>query len=390
LYNKIKLKAFHFTIRGDNMNIQVMEGDLAQHKGEAAVLIHFEGETKILGMPSLLDKAAGERISGIMDLVDFKGKKGEVTLRYTKEGFPVRRVVVVGLGKRKALSLEGIREAFAKAAQRIRSLSVGEFSTSVDFGDLGFPVDSIAEAVTEGVILGLYDYLPYKTVDKKDRPKISSLKIYANKHDSKTVRAAVKRAEIIADAVCFARDLVSAPANEMTPSILAAQAKLRLRSKDVKVSIIHEADMKKLHMNALLGVAKGSHEPPKMIVARYNGGRKSAKPIVLVGKGITFDSGGISIKPAENMDRMKTDMAGGAAVIATIKAVSELSLPINLVGIVPATENLPGGNAYKPGDILRAHLCRPFQAPGNHRSGDTDGGMYRGAGRSCYRDDGHG
>ncbi len=335
------------------MNIQVIEGDLTQHKSEAVVLINFEGEAKILGAPSSFYKRAGGRIAKVIDLGDFKGKKGEVSLHYTEDGFPVRRVVIVGMGKRTDLSLERIREAFAKAAQQVRSVNVAEFSTSLDFGDLGLSIESIAEAVTEGVILGLYRYLPYKTVDKKDRQKISSLKIYAKKEDTKAVRTAVEQAETVARSVCFARDLVSAPANEMTPSILANQAKLHLRGKGAKVAIMNEADMKKLGMNALLGVARGSHESPKMIVVKYNGGKKSARPIVLVGKGITFDSGGISIKPAENMDRMKTDMAGGAAVIATIRAVSELSLPINLVGIVPATENLPGGNAYKPGDILR-------------------------------------
>ena len=336
------------------MNIQVIEGDLTRHKSEAAVLINFEGEAKILGVSSPFYKKAGGQIGKIIDLGDFKGERGELSLHYTRDDVSVRRIVIVGMGKRADLSLERIREAFAKAAQQIRSLNVDEFSTSLDFGDLGLPVNLIAEAVIEGVILGLYRYLPYKTVEKKDRQKISSLKIFVKKEDAKPVREAVKKAEIIARSVCFARDLVSAPANEMTPSILANQAKSHLRGKNTRVAIMGEAEMKKLGMNALLGVARGSHEPPRMIIIKYNGGRKSAKPIVLVGKGITFDSGGISIKPAENMDRMKTDMAGGAAVIATIRAVSELSLPLNLIGIVPATENLPGGSAYKPGDILRS------------------------------------
>ena len=158
-------------------------------------------------------------------------------------------------------------------------------------------------------------------------------------------------------------------------------------------------------MNALLGVARGSDEPPQLIVMEYRGGKKSSPVIALVGKGITFDSGGISIKPSEKMDQMKSDMAGGAAVIAAVRAAAELGLPVNLVGIVPATENLPGGKAYKPGDILkslsgqtievvtdrrrratdsggRADLCRPVQARRDHRSGDPDRGLHRGAGRS--------
>jgi leucyl aminopeptidase len=140
----------------------------------------------------------------------------------------------------------------------------------------------------------------------------------------------------------------------MTPTDLATEAQSCLQGKNIVFSVLSEGKMRELGMNALLGVARGSRQPPKMIVAEYRGGKKTDEPIALVGKGITFDSGGISIKPAEKMELMKTDMAGGAAVIATIRAASELSLPLNLVGIVPATENLPGGNAYKPGDILRS------------------------------------
>ncbi len=336
------------------MHIQVLKDDLSRHKTQAAVLINFEGEAKILGVGQEFYSKAGGQIARVIDLGDFKGKNGELSLHYTEDGCLVKRVIIVGMGKRKDLSLERIREGFARAAQKVRSLRLDEFSLSLDFGNLGLPIESVAEAAVEGVILGLYTYLPYKTVEEDNKQKISSLNIYTGNNDLKKVREAVKGAEVVAQAVCFARDLVSAPANEMTPSILAERAKSSLRQKDTKVSVLNKEDMKKLGMNALLGVARGSHEPPRMIVIKYTGGKKSAKPVVLVGKGITFDSGGISIKPAENMDRMKTDMAGGAAVIAIIKAVSELGFGMNLVGIVPATENLPGGNAYKPGDILKS------------------------------------
>ncbi|MCK9362823.1 MAG: leucyl aminopeptidase [Syntrophales bacterium] len=336
------------------MKIQVIEGRLATHNTEAAVFVYFEDESLPAGATSFLDESLGREIQDIIGLGDFKGKFNEITVAYTHDNVSVKRIVSVGLGKRTDFSLERLRGAFAKAAQHIRSINVTEFSTALAFDDLRMPTDAAAEGVTEGVILGLYRYLPFKTVDRKDEQKIASFKIFINKGDLKTVRAAVKRAEIIANAVNFARDLVSAPGNEMTPTDLANAAQENLKGKNISFSVLNEAKMRKLGMNALLGVASGSHQPPKMIVAEYRGGKKSELPLALVGKGITFDSGGISIKPSENLDRMKTDMAGGAAVIATIRAASELSLPLNLIGIVPATENLPGGKAYKPGDILRS------------------------------------
>lgn len=168
------------------------------------------------------------------------------------------------------------------------------------------------------------------------------------------VKDGAKTAEIISRAVYCARDLVSTPSNDMTPSILADRASDVAKQGNLKFEALDETAMKKLGMNALLGVSKGSAEEAKLIILEYNGGRKNDKPIVLVGKGVTFDSGGISIKPSEKMDEMKSDMSGGAAVIGTIKAVAELKIPLNVVGIIPATENLPGGKAYKPGDVLRS------------------------------------
>ncbi|MBW6485676.1 MAG: leucyl aminopeptidase [Syntrophobacterales bacterium] len=334
------------------MKIQVIEGRLATHKTEAAVFAYFEDESLPAGAAAFLDESLGRVIQDIIGLGDFKGKFNEIAVYYTHDDSSVKRIVTVGLGKRTDFSLERLRGAFAKAAQHIRSINVTEFSTALAFDDM--PADAAAGGIAEGVILGLYRYLPFKTIDRKEEQTIASFKIFINKGDLKTVRAAVKRAEIIANAANFARDLVSAPGNEMTPTALAGAAQENLKGKNISFSVLNEAKMRKLGMNALLGVASGSREPPKMIVVEYRGGKKSELPLALVGKGITFDSGGISIKPSENMDRMKTDMAGGAAVIATIRAASELSLPLNLIGIVPATENLPGGKAYKPGDILRS------------------------------------
>jgi leucyl aminopeptidase len=171
----------------------------------------------------------------------------------------------------------------------------------------------------------------------------------------------VKIAGVISDAVLFARDMVSAPANEMTPTRLANEAMENSRGRNIKCTILEEGEIRELGMNALLGVAAGSDEAPKFIIMEYHGGKRSSPVIALVGKGLTFDSGGISIKPAEKMDLMKSDMAGGAAVIAAVRAAAELGLPVNLVGLVPAVENLPSGKAYKPGDILKSFSGRTIE-----------------------------
>lgn len=335
------------------MKVQVRKGSLAEQETEAAVVTLFEEETALEGAAALLDKKSGGLIGGILGLGDFTGKMNQISVIYTRAGFPVKRIVLAGLGKRADFSLERLRGTFARAAQQIRSLKIGEFSASLPSKGIDLPLPQIAESAVEGVLLGLYRYLPFKTVHREPNHEIDLFTLLEpDEAACKVVREAARTAEVIAGAVSFARDIVSTPANEMTPTDLANEARESAKGKNIRCTVLDAAAMKELGMNALLGVARGSHEPPQLIVLEYRGGKKSSPVIALVGKGITFDSGGISIKPSEKMDQMKSDMAGGAAVIAAVRAAAVLGLPLNLVGIVPATENLPGGNAFKPGDIL--------------------------------------
>jgi leucyl aminopeptidase len=223
----------------------------------------------------------------------------------------------------------------------------------LDFGNLAFSPEVLTEAVVEGVRLGLYRFESFKTGKRDPGREISSLSIVeADAASLRRIRAAVKTSKVITDSVCLARDLVSMPANEMTPRDLANEARKSARGTKLRCRVVGPAAMRKLGMKALLAVAAGSAEPPRFIILEYRGGEKEGPVIVFVGKGLTFDSGGISLKPAEKMERMKDDMAGGAAVIAALRAAARLSLPVNLVGLVPAAENLPGGKAYRPGDIV--------------------------------------
>ena len=336
------------------MKINVKKGHITDAATEAVVVTQFEGEEGLCGAAVKLDRQCGGFIGSIRGRGDFTGRLHQVSVIYSPGSLLAKRLVFAGLGKRADFSLERLRGAFALAAKQVRALGVKEFSTELDFGGVGPAPDRVTEAIVEGSILGLYQYTPFKTVDRENIREISEFILFVGEdNDVKTIRDAAKSAEIIAGAVLFARDIVSAPANEMTPTDLANEARKSAKGRKVECRVLGPGEMKKIGMNALLGVAAGSGQPPRFIILEYRGGKASAPFVALVGKGLTFDSGGLSLKPAEKMEEMKSDMAGGAAVIAAVRAAAELRLPVNLVGLVPATENLPGGKAYKPGDILK-------------------------------------
>jgi leucyl aminopeptidase len=337
------------------MKIVVKKGEIIEFKTEAVIVPCFEDGRGLHGKVKLLDKKSRGLIKEIVGAGDFEGKLFQVSVTYTGGIIPAKRIVLVGVGKKADFTTEKLRGAFATAARYVRSLRIKEFSTSLDFIYLNRPLAEIAKAVVEGVSLGLYQYTSFKTIDKD---KIGAIKeftiIEENEKAYSVIRAAAKEAEIISCAVSFARDMVSAPGNEMTPTDMAHEARKIAKKKNVKLRVLDEGEIDKIGMSAFLGVARGSEEPAKFIILEYWGGNKSDPPVALVGKGLTFDSGGISIKPSEKMDEMKSDMAGGAAVMGAIMAAADLRLKVNAVGLIPATENLPGGRAYKPGDILKS------------------------------------
>lgn len=337
------------------MKVRVKKGSFVEFDYEAVVVCHFEDSKRLSGAAALLDKRCDGLIGKMIGSGDFEGKLFQVSVIYTMGSSPASRIFVVGLGKKKDFDLEKLRGAFSGVARRVRELNLKGFATSLDIGKINQPLDKITESAVEGALLGLYRFTSYKTVEREKIRELKELVIVEDNDDSfKIIKSAARTAEIISGAVYFARDLVSTPGNEMTPTILAGRAGEIAGKKNVKLKVLDVREMEKLGMNALLGVARGSDEPPKFIILEYNGGKKGDKVVALVGKGITFDSGGISIKPSADMDKMKTDMAGSAAVLGAIKAASDLKIPLNVVGLIPATENLPGGSALKPGDILKS------------------------------------
>lgn len=274
------------------------------------------------------------------------GKEGEVIDLIGKKG---ARAFVVGLGKRKPLSSESLRKAGAAVAKMAIAKKLGSITFIVP-NEAKKPEHS--HALAEGLVLGSYQFLEFKSENKDKEKKAFIL-------ESATLVGGIKRSilkgSVFADSVCFARNIENRPGNVATPSHLAEQAQIIAKQGGMKITIFDRKEIIERGMGGLAGVAQGSDEPPKFIVMEYWGGGKKQKPKVLVGKGLTFDSGGISIKPAASMDEMKYDMCGSGVVLGIMKSVAILKPKINVIGIIPSTENLCGAKAYKPGDILTAY-----------------------------------
>lgn len=275
---------------------------------------------------------------------DFNADQFELLLLPAPDDLMAEWVLLVGMGRKGEIIADTIRQAGGKATVYLRDKGIRRIALSTKvISSLSFsPMLFI-----EGALLGTYRFDRYKT--ERDDRRIDSFTILCR--STKSAKSDLSRTEAVASAVCFARDLINAPSNDMTPSDLA-EAALSLSQKNLSVKILDKKDTQKLGMGAYLSVARGSKEPPKFISLQYRG--RTGAPLVLIGKSITFDSGGISLKPSEGMEKMKYDMAGGAVVLGVMKAVAELRLPAHVIGILPATENLPGSSATKPGDIVRS------------------------------------
>ncbi|MDQ5985678.1 MAG: Cytosol aminopeptidase [Syntrophus sp. SKADARSKE-3] len=338
------------------MKVLVKKRQLIHAETDAVILSFYEEDLSLSSTAKAIDKQCKGKLSAFLETGDFKGKLYQTAVIYSDGKIPAKRIIFSGLGKKKDLDLEKIRGIYAKTASYVRFLQLKSFAAALDQINGGLNLADTAEAMVEGVNLGLYQFTPFKTLDLDNISTVDEFVIYEEEKDRyEMICLAAKTADTICRAACFARDIVSMPANNMTPTDLANEAlNIAKKRKTVTCKVFDENHMKKLGMNALLGVAKGSDEPAKFIIMEYRGTKRSVAPIVLVGKGLTFDSGGISLKPAEKMDEMKTDMAGAAAVLGAIQAVSDLQLPVHVIGLVPTTENLPSGKAYKPGDILKS------------------------------------
>jgi leucyl aminopeptidase len=334
------------------MNIRVERGDIAQFKADAIVVNLFEGITSPGGGTGAVDQVLDGAISHLIADGDCRGKDGELTLLHTLGKLPAPRVLVAGLGKADKFSLDKVRNLSAAVARSLRRSRCATIATITHgAGIAGLEPAACAQAVAEGTLLGLYQFKRHKK-PPEDETEVQELALVEfDQSRLEALRRGAERGVVLAEAANFARDLANEPSNVLTPTELAARAQAWAQDAGLECQVFDRPWMEEQKMGALLGVAQGSAQPPKFIVLRYKGG---GQHLALVGKGITFDTGGISIKPAAGMEEMKGDMSGAAAVIAAMGAIARLKPQIDVTAVAPCTENMPGGNAIKPGDVLRA------------------------------------
>lgn len=303
-----------------------------------------------------LDQATGGAIAGLLRRGDMDGKSGQTLLLHSLAGLPCERVLLVGCGKEREFSERRYLEAHTKASRVVNETGATDMTTYL--AELEVKGRGTAWKVRQAVIsieAALYRFDRMKSTPADSRRPLRKVVLAVPKRsDIPAAEQAIAEGKATAAGVALTRDLGNLPPNICTPSYLAEQATELGNQYGFSVSVLEMADMEKLGMGALLSVARGSRQPPKLIVVEYRGASADEPPIVLVGKGITFDSGGISIKPAAHMDEMKFDMCGAASVLGTLKAVGDMKMPLNLVGIVPSCENMPDGAANKPGDIVKS------------------------------------
>lgn len=335
------------------MEIKVKKGAMTKEKGEILILSHYEGEA-LTDEAASVDRALGGKIQEVIASEEFAGKFLQMIVLRTDGKIASPRILLLGLGKRSEVTLDRIRQGMGRAATHVREMGLAQVSTQLHGKGLPkVPIQEIAQATVEGVLLGLYQFQVFKT-DRQTLPKEVRDCTLVDPDEKKIVdiQMGALRGKLIGEAVGYVRDLCNTPSNIVTPSRLAEEAKQIGSEYNMRVEVLERSDVERLGMGAFLAVAKGTVEPPKFIVLEYEGAKRKGRPVVLVGKSVTFDSGGISLKPADNMEQMKYDMSGGAIVLGVMKVAAQLKLPINIVGLLPATDNMPSGAAIHPGDVV--------------------------------------
>lgn len=333
--------------------ISVKTGNPQKQKTACLVLPVYEGRLKSKQLTEI-DALLNSRLLKIFRSREFSGKAGEMLLLHCVEETPCERVLLVGLGNKKQAGAVSLRNFASQVAAYLTERRIGKCLVDSSVLQLGKGGEAAAiSALTEGILLAGYCFDAYQEKKKDQPPQLQSATfLIGSSRDKAAAEAAVNEAVAICHGIFRARDLVNQPGNSKSPKYLADIAQQIAKEQKLRCTLLPRAELEKQGFGAMLGVAQGSPRDPYLIVLEYHGGTKDERPVALVGKGVVFDAGGISLKPADKMDEMKMDMAGGAAVLGAIQAVAELKLPVNLVAVVPAVENLPSGTAYRPGDIL--------------------------------------
>jgi len=306
----------------------------------------LENSTTVLGLEKFDAKTSSVIEQSVKDM---EGKLGKLSIIPFSGKNSIQRILLAGLGKKENMTKDTIRSVSGKIAQKARELKIKEFSIIAPPSFVEDTISSVSQIV-EGSKMGLYKFDNFKS-EKSE----SSLDLTIIVSKSNKISKAIKNAEIIANSTIFTKSIANLPPNECTPTTLANVAKTISKNNMLKCKIMSEPELKKRGFGGISAVGQGSKNKPKLIVLEYNNGSRNEKPIVIVGKAVTFDTGGISLKLGDKMDEMKFDKCGGCTVLGIMKGVSELKLPINVIGIIPSVENMPGGESYRPGDIIKLY-----------------------------------
>jgi leucyl aminopeptidase len=336
------------------MDFSARAGQIEQTKADALLIGHFEGEDALTAGAAAVDKALGGQLNYLITEEKFEGKVGQTVYLHTFGKIPAKKVILVGLGKRSDAKLDTVRRAAGSAAKKARELKVASLATDLDHADPDhIEAPMAAQAVVEGIVLANYRFNKYKREDKPETALASIEFVEGDQGQVSAVQPGVDRGKVVAEATSLARDLANEPAGSLTPTGMAERAQQMASDVGLECQIIEPEQMKELGMGGLLGVAQGSVQPPRFVHLVYKPAGESRRAIAIIGKGITFDSGGVDLKTADQMSTMKDDKSGAAAVIGAMSAIAKLKPAVTVHGLAPLTENMPSGSALKPGDILK-------------------------------------
>jgi leucyl aminopeptidase len=332
------------------IRVQNLRTDQQYKTGSILVIGIFENQNDFLQLNEI-DTFSATTINEIIKNKEFKGLFGSNIILYSPGNGRIRKVILVGLGKREKFTKDMARIIAGKAALKAREMGLSNISITPFLNKLD---DGLIEAIVEGVLLSLYSFKQYKTHNEETSyHTLDEITILSNSDPSRYQKI-IDKVKLVAEAVLFARDLGNLPPNECSPTHLANVATSLGTEYQMNTRVIERYEMESIKLAGVVAVGKGSNNPPKMIIVEYKGGHDE-KPFLLVGKAVTFDTGGISLKPGEKMDEMKFDKCGGCTVLGILKAVASLKLPLNIVGIIPCVENMPSATSYRPGDIIEMY-----------------------------------
>ncbi|MDX1611922.1 MAG: leucyl aminopeptidase [Candidatus Thermoplasmatota archaeon] len=336
------------------LKITAEQGDITTWQGDAIVVNLFEGTKTPGGATAAVDKALNGAIQRIIDAGDFSGKLGETTLLYGTADLSAERVLVVGLGKQEDLDLDALRRATGKAARALKATKARKVASIVHgAGQGGLQVDAAAQAITEAALSATYSF-ERKTKDEDDEPEDRVAELVLLEHEANKAEAAqagVARGNAIGNAQAVARDIASFSGAEGTATAIADFVARTCKETGIDCTVLDKKAIQAEKMGGLLAVNQGSEEEPRFLVLDWHP-EGATETICLVGKGVTFDTGGISIKPSKGMDKMRYDKSGAAGTIGTVLAAAQLDLPLRVIGLTPLTDNMPSGKAVKPGDVI--------------------------------------